>query len=80
MNQINVMLRKQLRILRVQYKTNHMNKLSRIYAGKEILCKECKTTKYRVVVGRPKEKYGFIVVHKKGCKLIDEYLKHGIEV
>lgn len=49
-------------------------KLTRIYVGKEILCKECKTKRFRTIVGYPKEEYGCIGIHNKNCSYIKKLL------
>ena len=54
---------------------NKQYKLSRTYEGKEVLCKKCKTKRFRVVTGYPKEKYGVIAVHKDNCGYIKKLRK-----
>ena len=49
------------------------NKLTRIYKGKEILCKNCKSKEFRSF-GNKKE-YGIMVVHKKNCSYIKKLVK-----
>ncbi len=49
------------------------NKLTRIYKGKEILCKDCKSKEFRSF-GNKKE-YGIMVVHKKNCSYIKKLIK-----
>ena len=51
---------------------SHKKRLTRIYTGKEILCKECKTKKFRSMGN--KEEYGEIVVHKKNCPRMKKWL------
>ena len=53
-------------------------KLTRTYIGKEILCKECKSKRFRSF-GDMKE-YGFIVVHENNCPYIKRLLKRGLKV
>jgi len=48
-------------------------RLTRIYTGKEILCKECKTKKFRSMGNR--KEYGEIVVHKKNCPRMKKLVK-----
>jgi len=52
---------------------SHKKRLTRIYTGKEILCKECKTKRFRSFGN--KEEYGEIVVHKKNCPRMKKWLK-----
>jgi len=54
-------------------KTKKKYRLTRIYKGKEILCKDCKTKDFRTTGN--KEKYGLIVVHKKNCPYIKKLVK-----
>ncbi len=54
--------------------------LSRTYKGNVILCRSCKTKQYRVFIGKPKERWGYVEVHKKGCKKLKKLLESGIEI
>lgn len=53
-------------------------KLTRNYTGKEILCKHCRTKKFRSLGN--KEKYGVIEVHKKRCPYIQKLKSISVEV
>jgi hypothetical protein len=53
-------------------------KLTRTYIGNEVLCKECKTKKFKSFGN--KEKYGIIEMHKKGCPYINKLKSISVKV
>lgn len=56
------------------------DKVGDIEEGNKILCKSCKTKKFRKCYGKnPNEDYGEIVYHKKGCKHLQKIIDISVE-